>query len=57
MIERIKINEELKQFIEDTCDEYRQKFRRHRKDVTHLSQNGCFQEWESYKYIEGIKEL
>lgn len=57
MIERVKINKELKQFIEDTCDEYRQKFRKHRKDVTRLSQNGCFQEWESYKYIEEIKEL
>ena len=56
-MERVKINEELKQFIEETCEEYRQEFRRHRKDVTHLSQNGCFKEWESYKYIEGVKEL
>jgi len=56
-MERVKVSEELKQFIEETCEEYRQKFRRHRKDVTHLSQNGCFKEWESYKYIEGIKEL
>ena len=56
-MERVIIDEELKQFIEEICEEYRPKFRKHRKDVTHLSQNGCFQEWESYKYIEGIKEL
>ena len=56
-MERVIIDEELKQFMEDICEEYRPKFKKHRKDVTHLSFNGCFQEWESYKYIEGVKEL
>lgn len=52
-----KIDEGMKMFIEEICREYRNEFRKHRKDVTHLSQNGCFIEWENYKYIEGVKEL
>jgi len=57
MIDRIKVDEKMKKFVEDTCDEYRTSFRKHRKNVSHMSKNGNFVEWENYKYVEGVKEI
>ena len=57
MFYRIKVNEEMKKFVEKVCDEYRQEFKKHRKDVSHFSKNGLYIEWESYKYVEGVKEI
>ncbi|MBR2247917.1 MAG: hypothetical protein IKN74_00870 [Clostridia bacterium] len=57
MIDRIKVDEKMKKFVEDTCDEYRTSFKKHRKNVSHMSKNGNFVEWENYKYVEGVKEI
>ena len=57
MIDRIKKDEKMKKFVEDTCDEYRTKYKKHKKNVSHMSKNGNFVQWENYKYVEGVKEI
>ena len=57
MFYRIKTDEKMKKFVEDTCNEYRKDFKKHRKNVSHFSKNGIYSEWENYKYIEGVKEI
>lgn len=52
MRELFKVTPELKKIIEDTCEEYRKEFKKHRKNVNHFSKNGLYSEWESYKFEE-----
>lgn len=47
---KLEISNELRELIQNTCEEYREAFRKHRKDVSHFSKAGKYQEWESYKY-------
>ncbi len=43
---KIEVSFEVKILIRETCEEYKKEFRKHRKDVTHFSKDGLYQEWE-----------
>jgi hypothetical protein len=47
---KLEVSDELRIFIQNTCEEYKKEFRKHRKDVSHFSKGGKYLEWESYKY-------
>lgn len=49
---KIKVSLEVKILIQEACEEYKKEFRKHRKDVTHFSKDGLYQEWEKNKFKE-----
>lgn len=49
-------NKEFKLFVHDVYIEYRYLFQDYRKDVTHFTKNGKYQEWEKNYFRRNNKE-
>lgn len=47
---KLKVSYEIKMLIESTCLEYKKEFKKHRKEVSHFSKGGLYQEWEKNRY-------
>lgn len=45
-------NKEFKEFIQDINLQYIAEFKKYRKEMTHFTKNGIYQEWEKNKYKE-----
>lgn len=56
MIKKLNVNYQTKLLIELACLEYKRKFMKHRKEVSHFSKGGLYQEWEKNKYKEKNNE-
>ncbi len=50
MIKKLNVNYQTKLLIELACLEYKREFTKHRKEVSHFSKGGLYQEWEKNRY-------
>lgn len=46
---------EFKLFVQDVYIEYRYLFQNYRKDVTHFTKNGKYQEWNKNKLRKNVR--